>query len=218
MKPNIAIDGPAGAGKSTVCRKIAQTLNLTYIDTGAMYRALALKILNLNIDLNNEKEITKIAQTTEIELEDSRVFSDGIDVSDDIRKPEVNRIVSKVAAISGVRETMLLLQRKMAMKGGVIMDGRDIATNVLPDADYKFYLSAEPVERARRRYKELLEKGHMVEFEQVIDEIIERDRQDSERRHSPLRMDDSAIFIDTTGRTIDCVIKQILEKIRDKGL
>ena len=180
----IAIDGPAGAGKSTVSKLAAEKLNYTYIDTGAMYRAVAYKVLQKNKDITTD---LIIAETENIDINlqyvdgITKVFVDGEEVTDKIRTPEINRIVSQVAKVGFVREKLTELQRKMAVRGGVIMDGRDIATHVLPNADVKIFLTASIKERARRRYEELKLKGYNSTQEEVEKEIASRDKQDSER-------------------------------------
>lgn len=211
MRFNIAIDGPAGAGKSTIARIVAEKLNMTYIDTGAMYRAFTLKVLMNNI--NNVQEIIEMIKNTSIEIVENRVFLDGNDVTDKIRDSQVSQAVSRIAQIPEVRFFLVEKQKKMAEKKGVVMDGRDIGTAVLPDAEYKFFLTAKPKERARRRFEELKRKGHIVNFCQIEKEILERDLLDSRRKHSPLMVARDAVVIDTTFKSIPEVVNEIVSHV-----
>ena len=217
MKLVVAIDGPAGAGKSTVAKLVAQELHLVYIDTGAMYRAVAWKVLHQKKGVTTAA-IEEVAQDIDVRLYykggRTRVFVDGKEVTDEIRTPEVSHIVSKVASLALVREKMVELQRKMAESGSVLMDGRDIGTNVLPNASVKIYLTASIEERAKRRAKELLEKGHVVSEADVEKEIAARDKADMEREISPLRQADDAVLLDTTGLSIKEVVSRILSLCR----
>lgn len=211
-KKVVAIDGPAGAGKSTVSKLVAARLGYTYIDTGAMYRAVALKVLENKFDLT-EDSIIDAARDVDVDLRyidgQTKTFLDGRDVSSEIRTPEVSKIVSPVAKVGFVRERMTQLQRKMAERGGVIMDGRDIGTVVLPNADVKIFLTASIEERARRRYKELKQKGFDVSLEQIEKDIAARDKIDSEREIAPLKQADDAILIDSTELSIDDVVEKL---------
>lgn len=207
MKKIIAVDGPAGAGKSTVSKICAARLGYTYIDTGAMYRAVALKVLEsgATLDENFIKDI-------DIKLDEAaRVFLDGREVTKEIRTPEVSRGASDVAKFGFVRKKLTELQREMARQGKVIMDGRDIGTQVLPNADLKIFLTATVEERARRRFLELKEKNFSADFAQIKEEIALRDKQDSEREIAPLAMADDAILLDSTDLTIEQVAEKILE-------
>ena len=214
MKRVIAIDGPAGAGKSTVAKIVAEKLGYTYIDTGAMYRGVAWKTLRDDKDAPDEA-ILRAVQGIDVRLacteSGTRVTVDGTDVTAEIRTPEVTHIVSRVAALGPVREKMVELQRAMAADGAVVMDGRDIGTNVLPNADVKIFLTASVEERARRRYDEMVAKGYAVDFDELKDEIASRDKQDSERAISPLRQAEDAVLLDSTALTIDEVVARILE-------
>lgn len=214
MKRVIAIDGPAGAGKSTVAKIVAEKLGYTYIDTGAMYRGVAWKTLRDDKDAPDEA-ILRAMQGIDVRLacteSGTRVTVDGTDVTAEIRTPEVTHIVSRVAALGPVREKMVELQRAMAADGAVVMDGRDIGTNVLPNADVKIFLTASVEERARRRYDEMVAKGYAVNFDALKDEIASRDKQDSERAISPLRQAEDAVLLDSTALTIDEVVARILE-------
>ena len=213
MKSIIAIDGPAGAGKSTVAKRVAERLGYIYIDTGAMYRGVAWKTLRSGGEVTDESILRAV---TDIDIRLSctdggtRVTVDGTDVTGEIRTPEVTGIVSRVAALAPVREKMVELQRMMAQSGKVVMDGRDIATNVLPNADVKVFLSASVEERARRRYQEMKAKGYDVDLSELQKEIAARDKQDSEREISPLRQADDAVLIDSTGLSIEEVTARIL--------
>ena len=210
MKKIIAVDGPAGAGKSTVSKIVARKLGYTYIDTGAMYRTVALKC-NLECGMWNEELIEKVIEDIDIRLDESgKVFLDGVDVTKEIRTPEVSRRASDVAKFGFVRKKLTELQREMATQGSVIMDGRDIGTQVLPNADLKIFLTATVEERARRRFEELKTKGVDTDFEQILREISLRDKQDSEREIAPLAQAEDAILLDTTNLTIDQVVEKIL--------
>ena len=217
LKLVVAIDGPAGAGKSTVAKLVAQELHLVYIDTGAMYRAVAWKVLHQKKGVTTAA-IEEVAKDIDVRLYykggRTRVFVDGKEVTDEIRTLEVSHIVSKVASLALVREKMVELQRKMAESGSVLMDGRDIGTNVLPNASVKIYLTASIEERAKRRAKELLEKGHAVSEADVEKEIAARDKADMEREISPLRQADDAVLLDTTGLSIKEVVSRILSLCR----
>ncbi|MBR6712988.1 MAG: (d)CMP kinase [Selenomonadaceae bacterium] len=205
MKKIIAVDGPAGAGKSTVSKIVAARLGYTYIDTGAMYRAVALKVLL------SGKPAEDVIQDIDIKLDDAaRVFLDGREVTKEIRTPEVSRGASDVAKFGFVRQRLTELQRAMATQGKVIMDGRDIGTQVLPNADLKIFLTATVEERARRRFVELKEKGFAADFDQIKKEITLRDKQDSEREIAPLAKAQDAVLLDSTSLTIEQVVLEIL--------
>jgi cytidylate kinase len=212
----IAIDGPAGSGKSTTARLVAQKLGYTYIDTGAMYRALTLKVIESNIDPNDEDSIVKLAENTRIDLiyenGNLKVILDNRDVSDKIRTPEVTSLVSVVSAHPKVRDIMVKKQRELGKDGGVVIDGRDIGTVVFPNADLKIFMTADVKERAKRRQKELKTQGFEIEIEKLIKEIEERDEFDSNREISPLKKADDAIEIDTTNLTIEEQVELVLKK------
>jgi len=218
----IAIDGPSGAGKSTVSQRVAKKLGYLYLDTGAMYRACALKAIQLGMDLDNLGCAEKLAQNLEIELRKNndqlQVLLDGKEVSREIRTPEMGMNASKISQHLPVRKKLWELQRKMAEKGGIVAEGRDMATVVFPDADFKFYLTASPEVRAKRRYQELLEKGHQVNFEEILKEVRNRDEQDSKRKLAPLKKADDAIEIDTSGLNIDQVVDKIIGKITEQDI
>ncbi len=205
MKKIIAVDGPAGAGKSTVSKIVAAKLGYTYIDTGAMYRAVALKSSQTCEDL------IMIIDKINIELDDkAQVFLDGVNVTKEIRTPEISKLASDVSKFGFVRKRLTELQRQMAERGAVIMDGRDIGTQVLPNADLKIFLTASLDERARRRFEELKAKGQSVDFDAIKTEIALRDKQDSEREIAPLKQAEDAILIDSTNLQVEEVVEKIL--------
>ena len=219
MKKNlvVAIDGPAGAGKSTVAQLAAKELGYTYIDTGAMYRAVAWKTLQQGKPVTDEL-ILSVVPDIDVGLQyperNTRVFVDGKEVTGEIRTPEINKIVYQVARLGPVREKMVDLQRRMGERGAVLMDGRDIATHVLPNADVKIFLTASIEERAKRRCKELQEKGYDVDIEGIKADIAARDKADSEREISPLIQAEDAVLLDTTGLSIEEVVAKILGMCR----
>ena len=214
MKKTVAIDGPAGAGKSTIAKLVAEKLGYIYIDTGAMYRAVAWKVLDTSVETTDEA-IIRTAEKLDVRLrivgDAVRVFADDTDVTEAIRTPEVTALVSKVAQLGPVRSKMVELQRGMAKDGGVVMDGRDIASNVLPNADVKIFLTASIEERALRRWKEMKAKGYEEPMEKLAAEIAARDKADSERAISPLVRVPEATLLDTTGMTIDEVVQKVME-------
>lgn len=216
-KINIAIDGPAGAGKSTVAKLVAGKLNFIYIDTGAMYRALTYKAIQQKLDLQDEQALMSLLAETSIELTSAgKVFLDCLEVTEDIRSQEVTNTVSFVASHSLVRFEMLRRQQKMAENGGTVMDGRDIGTAVLPNAEVKIFLSATVEERARRRYEENTAKGIITAFEQLKGEIALRDQRDSQRETAPLKKAEDAVEIDTTRLNIDEVVSSILHIVAER--
>lgn len=212
---SVAIDGPAGAGKSTIAKLVAEKLNIEYIDTGAMYRALTLKVLRKNINPEESNGVISILQETDIDFINNHIFLDGEIVDKEIRENIINKNVSFIAVIREVRERMVALQRGMSDRKSVVMDGRDITTVVLPNAQFKFFVTASVEERGRRRYKELLAKGeNNISLEQIIAEIIKRDNIDSSREIAPLKMSDDSILIDTTDKTIDECVNLIISIIK----
>lgn len=215
----IAIDGPAGAGKSTVAREVARRLGIRYLDTGAMYRAITLKVIREEIDLSDFENLENMLARTKVDIGDNnRVYLDNEDVTEEIRMKHVNEMVSPVSTISMVRKRLVKIQQDIAGKSkGIIMEGRDIASRVLPDADYKFYLDASIDERARRRRKEQMEKGITLGEEEVIAEINNRDSIDSGRGDSPLTIVPEAVVIDTTGMPFEAVVDKIVKTV-NKGL
>ena len=216
----VAIDGPAGAGKSTIAKLVAEKLGYAYIDTGAMYRSVAWKFLQTGKDFD-EDLISTLAKTMVIEFKPeasvNRVFVDGAEVTDAIRSAEVTANVSRVAAIGAVREAMVAQQRRMGESGGVLMDGRDIGTVVFPKAQLKIFLTASVEERALRRYKELMAKGQDVDLAQLKENIASRDKQDSERAISPLRQAEDALLLDTSHMNIEQVTAKILHLVEEKA-
>jgi len=211
----IAIDGPAGSGKSTLAKEIAKRLEITYLDTGAMYRAVTLFALRSQADVSSAQALKKIVDTIDLDITPTQIFVGGEDVSEAIRTPEVTRNVSYASMDAYVRAQMVSLQQKIAHGKSVIMDGRDIGTTVLPDADYKFFLIADPVERAKRRKLELDAKGFEATIEALTLEIVERDKLDSERAISPLKRAEDAIELDTTFMSIEEVIQNIVAYVEN---
>jgi cytidylate kinase len=198
----IAIDGPVGSGKSTLARRVAALMDYIYIDTGAMYRAVAMKALRRGISLDEADELTSLAGNTRIDLQaqdgGQRVFLDGEDVSAAIRTPEVAQAASKVAVVPGVRQVLVAEQRRAGAQGGVVMEGRDIGSVVFPDAELKIFLTASPEIRAERRWREHQQKGDAIDLPRTLDEIHERDRRDQERTSSPLVRAKDAVVVDST--------------------
>ncbi|MFF2793199.1 (d)CMP kinase [Lysinibacillus xylanilyticus] len=222
MKKNIqiAIDGPAGAGKSTIAKIVAEALGFTYIDTGAMYRAVTYKAMQQNIHLDDETKLAEMLASSTIELKPSSegqlVFLDGKNVSAEIRSNEVTSSVSQVAAHAKVRELLVAQQQKLAANGGVVMDGRDIATHVLKTAELKIFMSATVEERARRRFIDNQKRGIESSIEKLQEEIALRDKMDSEREASPLIQAADATFLDTTALSIDEAAQAILKLAQEK--
>ncbi len=213
----IAVDGPAGAGKSTIARRVAARLGFIYIDTGAMYRAVALWALRQNIDTADMHRMEQLALAAEIRLEPGgTVLLNGEDVTAAIRTPQVSEAASRVAVIAGVRRAMVEKQRAMGARTSVVMEGRDIGTVVFPAADVKIFLDAKPEERVRRRFTEDLEKGAAVSAEAVAAQMRERDRRDSTRTEAPLTQAPDAVYLDSTGLTIDQVEEAVLKLVRSR--
>lgn len=205
----IAIDGPAGSGKSTVAKKIAEKLNIIYIDTGAMYRAITLKLKGID-----KKFYEEACNNTNIEFINNKIFLDGKDVSSQIRSEEISKLTSDISKIDFVRKKLVSIQKEIADKNSVVMEGRDITTVVLPDADYKFYLNASPEIRAKRRTLQLKEKGLNADYKEIIRDIKKRDNNDIKRENSPLKVADDAIVIDSSNLTAEESIEKILSYIR----
>ena len=214
----IAIDGPAGAGKSTVAKRLAQRLGFAYLDTGAMYRSLTLKALRGKINLEDEAELISLAKEAIIDLEDDpqgvKFFLDGEDVTKEIRTLEVTNKTFYIARVPGVRAVMVEWQRRIASKKSVVVEGRDVGTVVFPHASYKFYLDAEVSERARRRIQELRAKGETVDEQKLLHELQERDHKDFTRKIGPLRKAEDATCIDTTKLTVEQTVEKILKHIK----
>jgi CMP/dCMP kinase len=216
----IAIDGPSGAGKSTVARLLAERLGYLYIDTGAMFRAVALAVKRASIPPEDDISMEEICKGLEISFKrvDSqyRVLANGEDITEDIRSPEISLLTSMISTKKTVRDVLLLEQRRMGRSGNVVLEGRDIGSVVFPDAEVKFFLSATAEERGKRRFLELKAKGENVTLENTVNEVIERDNQDEQRQYAPLRMATDAILIDSTGQTInevlDCMEKYVRQR------
>jgi cytidylate kinase len=217
----ITIDGPAGAGKSTVSKVLAKKLGYIYLDTGALYRALALKALSAKISLEDLEALAKLCSCTSVSLKNidgkMLVLVDGEDVGNKIRTEEVGLAASKISAFSVVRESLLNLQREAGLQGGIVAEGRDMGSIVFPHADYKFYLDANVEERTKRRYKELLEKDAEAEYQGIQKDIMARDDQDSQRKIAPLKASVDAIIIDSTGTSVDGVVEKIIQHISKKS-
>jgi cytidylate kinase len=216
---SVAIDGPAGAGKSTIAKKVAASLGYTYVDTGALYRAVGLSVLRAGIDINNTEKFSELLKTISIDLKyinsTQHVFLNGEDVSEKIRTPQASMMASNVAVIPLVREFLFSLQQSMAEKYNVVMDGRDIGTVVLPNADVKIFLTASAEVRAKRRYDELIEKGQKVEYQEVLKDLKERDYQDANRKVAPLKQAEDAHLADTSDLSLDDSIELILNIVKN---
>lgn len=218
---SIAIDGPAGAGKSSIAKALSKRLGYIYIDTGAMYRAVALFFVENNVSDGTDSRIESLLEKLEISIkyEDGaqKVILNGEDVTGKLRLEEIGKLASKFSAIGSVREKLVALQRKLAQKENVVMDGRDIGTVVLPNADLKIYLSASSKVRAKRRYLELLEKGHTdLDINEIEDEIIKRDEADMNREISPLKQADDAYYLDSSDMTLEEVVSKILSMVKEE--
>lgn len=209
----VAIDGPAGSGKSTIAKLLAKKYNLTYIDTGAMYRMITLYLLENNIDISDLKEVERVLNTVNLDMQGDKFYLDNVDVSTKIREKRINDNVSKVASIKIVRSNLVDLQRKISNNKDVILDGRDVGTVIFPNAQVKIFLIASPEERARRRYNEFLEKKTEITYDEVLKSIKERDHIDSTRDESPFVKADDAIELDSTNLTIEEVINFISKEI-----
>ena len=219
----IAVDGPAGAGKSTAARKLARELDYVYLDTGAMYRAVTLEALREGVDLRDSEALTRLAGRIVIRMGKlpreggpQPVYLNEADVTAGIRHPEVSSAVSLVAMVQGVREELVRLQRRLAEPGGIVMDGRDIGTHVLTGADFKFFVTASLEERVRRRMRELERSGHLISSEELKEQVARRDRLDSTREVAPLTQAPDAVLIDTTDLTADEVVETMLRHIRGR--
>jgi cytidylate kinase len=215
----ITIDGPSGVGKSTVAKSVARKLGLTYLDTGAMYRAIALQVKRQSLNLDNNNELALLLSNTDIGIESSlnhvfKITLNNEDITDKIRSPEISRISSDVATKYLVRKKLVELQREIGLRGNIVVEGRDMGTYVFPDAEYKFYLEATLEERAHRRRKELLENGLNTDMDQVINDMESRDKQDTERSESPLHPAPNAVIIDTTNLNTDDVINRIISEVK----
>ena len=216
---NIAIDGPSGAGKSTVAKELAKRLHITYLDTGAMYRTVALKSIRLGVDVTDEEGVKAFLPTVNLDIkyidDTQHVFLDGEDVSKEIREHHISKAASDISRIPAVRLFLVEMQRALASKYDCVLDGRDITSYVLPNAEYKFFITAAPEVRAKRRYDELLQKGQTVDFDTLLDDIKKRDYNDSHRDFAPLTRTEDSIYLDTSDMTIDEVIATVLSHIKE---
>jgi CMP/dCMP kinase len=215
----VAIDGPSGVGKSTTSRLVARKLNIPHIDTGAMYRAIAVAALREHVGTRDEAALEKLLDHVEIDFvpgERPKVLLNGEDVSAIIRTPEVSMAASDVSAVPAVRRMLVKLQQELGRRSGGVLEGRDIGTKVFPDTPHKFFLTARPEVRAQRRYDELIGKGQTADYDQVLAATKERDQQDSTRADSPLRYDESYAVVDTSDLTIDDVVDAIVRRVREK--
>jgi len=213
----IAIDGPSGAGKSTVGRALAKRLGYLYIDTGAMYRAVALEIKEKTLVLGDESKLSALLSSFHItfvgEGKETSILCNGKDVTEAIRSPEISRLASDISTKKVVREALVQKQREMGIGGGVVLEGRDIGTVVFPDAEIKFYLDADMEERGRRRFEELVGKGMKVDFNDTIEEVKERDHHDMNRAISPLKKAEDAFCIDSTGRSVEEIVEEMVQRV-----
>lgn len=214
-KIQIAIDGPAGSGKSTISKIVARNLDIIYLDTGAMYRGITYKALESNIKSTDIESLTKLLETTSISFKGDELILDDVNRSEEIRHPKISENVSLYAAVKIIRDDLVKRQQEISESHSIIMDGRDIGTVVLPKATYKIFLTASVDERAERRYKELVEKGHTVDIEAIKEDIEKRDYNDMNRDESPLKKADDAIEVDTTGLNIEQVVKAIIKIVKE---
>ena len=214
----IAIDGPSGAGKSTIAKRVAEELAIDYIDTGAMYRAVGLKMLRLGVPMEENETLFEMLRNTDVDFSEGRVYLDGEDVSDVIRTQEVSKAASDCSAFATVRRKLVELQQAMGKRKSVIMDGRDIGTVVLKDAEYKFYLTATAEERAMRRFKELQAKGSTDTYEKVLEDVNKRDYNDMHREVDPLRQAEDAVLIDSTNMSIEEVVDFVIEAVTGEDI
>lgn len=216
----VAIDGPSGAGKSTVAKSLARRLGYMYIDTGAMYRAVALRAKRDNVDINDSTALNSLCDSVKLEFVPDngglRTILNGEDVSEAIRTPEMSMAASDISARKEVRQALLVLQRRMGENGGVVLEGRDVGTVIFPNAEAKFFLDASLEERGKRRYKELAAKGMNVTLDQTIEEVRKRDLNDSSRDIAPLKKADDAVLVDSTGLSVEEVVERMIEVVEEK--
>ena len=216
---NIAIDGPSGAGKSTIAKEIAKRLHITYLDTGAMYRTVALKSIRLGVDVNDEKGVEAFLPTVDLDIKYidgvQHVYLDGEDVSEAIREHHISKAASDISRIPAVRTFLVKMQRSLASKYDCVLDGRDITSYVLPRAEYKFFITAAPEVRAKRRFDELKAKGQEVDFDTLLQDIKQRDYNDSHRALAPLTRTSDSVYVDTSDMSIEQVLEQVLSHIRE---
>ena len=216
---NIAIDGPSGAGKSTIAKELARRLNITYLDTGAMYRTVALKSLLIGVDVNDAKAVEKMLPAVDLDIKYidgvQHVYLDGKDVSKEIREHRMSKAASDISRIPAVRLKLVEMQRALAAKYDCVLDGRDITSYVLPNAEYKFFITASPEVRAKRRFDELAAKGERMDFSVLLEDIKKRDYNDSHRDFAPLTQTEDSVYIDTSDLSIDEVIAKVLSYIKE---
>lgn len=212
----IAIDGPGGAGKSTIAKMVAEKMNMEYIDTGAMYRAIGWLFSKDSVDTENEEAVRKVLDETTMDFEDNHVILNGQDISGEIRTPEISKAASICSKLPAVRSKLVALQRGIAEGKSVVMDGRDIGTNVLPNAELKIFLTADPMVRAKRRYDQLVEAGKEADLDSICEDIKERDYQDTHRELNPLKQAEDAVLLDTSDMTIEEVLHQIMTMAEEK--
>lgn len=217
---SVAIDGPAGAGKSSISRFVAKQLGFIYVDTGALYRTVAVHLLNCGVDADDTDGIDSALKTAEVDLRfidgEQRMFLNGADVTNSIRTPEVSMMASRSSAKASVRAFLLNCQRELAGRYNVVMDGRDIGTVVLPDAEIKIFLTADPEERARRRYDEMIEKGMEANYDEVLADIIQRDYNDSNRPIAPLKPAEGSVLLNTTGYSFEDACQLLLNTVKER--
>lgn len=213
----IAIDGPGGAGKSTIAKMVAEKMNMEYIDTGAMYRAIGWMFSKNNVNTEDSAEVQDVLNRTAIDFDNGKIFLNGEDISGEIRTPEISKAASVCSKLPEVRSKLVALQREIAEGKSVVMDGRDIGTNVLPNAEVKIFLTADPMVRAKRRYDQLLESGKEADLNSIFEDIKERDYQDTHRELNPLQQAKDAVLLDTSDMTINQVLDEIMKMAEGKN-
>lgn len=213
----IAIDGPGGAGKSTIAKMVAEKMNMEYIDTGAMYRAIGWMFSKNNVNTEDSAEVQDVLNRTAIDFDNGKIFLNGEDISGEIRTPEISKAASVCSKLPEVRSKLVALQREIAEGKSVVMDGRDIGTNVLPNAEVKIFLTADPMVRAKRRYDQLLEGGKEADLNSIFEDIKERDYQDTHRELNPLQQAEDAVLLDTSDMTINQVLDEIMKMAEGKN-